>query len=98
MKSHSVSVVVEGRGIRVSPDPLVMTSNDEIKWACSSSHRFMVTDPGLSPVACWLMTRPQHHNGRRLTVGSSTRCRWKDPSVRLGPEVVVEHPPSTPEP
>jgi hypothetical protein len=101
MKQHSVSVVVEGRGISVSPDPLVMTSEDEIKWACTSSHRFTVEFDGPGPFASRTLAhdsatesqRPKTHGRFKYTVALEA-----DPSVRLDPEVVVEHPPSTPDP
>ena len=42
MKRHKVSITVEGKAIRVSPDPVIMTSEDELHWGSSGGDRFTV--------------------------------------------------------
>ena len=101
MKRHKVSVSVEGRGLSVSPDPLVMTSEDELHWSCSSGHRFSVEFDGTGPFA----SRALGHDVASAPQRPNKRGRFKytvilesDPSVRLDPEVVVTDPPSQPHP
>lgn len=97
MKRHKVSVVVEGRGIRVSPDSLTMTSDDELHWDCSSAHRFTVEFDGTGPFA----NAKLGHDSATTPQKPRSRGRFKytvalesDPSVQLDPEVVVTEPPS----
>lgn len=97
MKRHKVSVMVEGRGIRVSPDPLMMTSDDELHWSCSGPQRFTVEFDGAGPFA----SRKLGHDAATTPQKPKARGRFKytvalesDPSVRLDPEVVVGDPPS----
>lgn len=101
MKNHRISVVVEGRAISVTPDPLVMTSADDLHWKCSGPHRITVEFDGAGPFA-----------GRKLGHDAATKAqrpkqlgRFKytvslesDPSVNLDPEVIVGEPPSDPNP
>jgi len=101
MRRHKVSVTVEGRGIRVSPDPLVMTSEDELHWGCASADRFTVEFEGTGPFA----SRTLRHDAATTPQRPNARGRFKytvaleaDPSVRLDPTVVVDDPPSTPMP
>lgn len=101
MKSHSISVVVEGRQISVSPDPLVMTSDDELRWTCSGPHRIAVEFDGPGPFA----NRQLGHDLATAAQRPKQRGRFKytvslesDPSVILDPDIIVEDPPSTPEP
>src|SRR5262249_31152902 len=101
MKRHKVSVTVEGRGIRVSPDPLIMTSDDELHWSCSSAHRFTIEFDGAGPFA----VRKLGHDAASSPQRPKQRGRFKytvalesDPGVRLDPEVVVDQPPTNPHP
>jgi hypothetical protein len=97
MKRHKVSVTVDGRSIRVSPDPLMMTSDDELHWSCSGPQRFSVEFEGAGPFA----NRKLGHDAATSPQKPKSRGRFKytvalesDPSVRLDPEVVVGDPPS----
>jgi len=97
MKRHNVSVTVDGRSIRVSPDPLMMTSDDELRWSCSGPQRFNVEFEGAGPFA----SRKLGHDEATSPQKPKSRGRFKytvalesDPSVRLDPEVVVGDPPS----
>ena len=101
MKSHSISVVVEGRAISVSPDPLVMTSDDELSWKCSGPQRITVefdgaglfADRRLGHDAATGAQRPKQRGRFKYTVSLES-----DPSVNLDPDVIVEEPPTTPHP
>jgi serine/threonine-protein kinase len=77
MKSHSISVAVDGRTISVSPDPLVMTSDDELRWKCSgrSGSPWSSTEPARSRAGSSGMTPRPVHNARSSVDDSSTRCR-----------------------
>jgi hypothetical protein len=101
MKSHSISVDVNGRTISVSPDPLVMTSDDELRWKCSGPQRITVEFDGEGPFAnsrlghdaATSAQRPKQRGRFKYTVSLES-----DPSVNLDPDVVVGDPPSTPHP
>ena len=101
MKRHKVSVTVEGRGIRVAPDPLVMTTDEELHWSCSSAHRFTIEFDGKGPFSARVLghdaasspQRPQQRGRFKYTVVLES-----DPKVRLDPEVVVNPPPTNPNP
>lgn len=101
MKRHKVSVSVEGRTIRVSPDPLKMTSEDEIHWACESPQRITVEFDGAGPFA----TKKLGHDTAAAPQKPRARGRFKytvalesDSTVMLDPEVIVGDPPSKPGP
>jgi len=101
MKSHSISVVVEGRAISVTPDPLVMTSDDELSWKCSGPQRITVEFDGAGPFE----SRSLGHDAATRAQRPKQRGRFKytvslesDPSVNLDPDVIVGDPPSTPHP
>lgn len=101
MKRHKVSVTIEGRGIRVSPDPLMMTSADELHWGTSGPQRFTVEFDGAGPLASRVLShelanapqRPKQKGRFKYTVALES-----DPTVRLDPEVIIGDPPSQPEP
>jgi len=101
MKSHSISVVVDGRSISVSPDPLVMTSDDELSWKCSGPQRINVEFDGTGPFeaarlahdAATRAQRPKKKGRFKYTVSLES-----DPSVQLDPDVIVGDPPTTPNP
>ena len=101
MKRHKVSVTVEGRELRVSPDPIVMTSDDELHWGCSSPDRFTIEFDGTGPFSARQLT----HDAASIPQRPSKRGRFKytvaleaDPSVQLDPDVIVNDPPSQPSP
>jgi hypothetical protein len=101
MKSHTVSVVVEGRSIRVTPDPLMMTAEDELKWSTAGGQRFTVEFDGPGPFA----SRSLAHDAATKPQRPRTKGRFKytvilesDASVRLDPEVIVGDPPTDPAP
>jgi len=101
MSTHKVSVNVDGRSIRVSPDPLVMTIQEDVHWVCAGPQRFSIEFDGAGPFAARKLAHdaansPQRPRGRghyKYTVALES-----DPSVRLDPEVIVEDPPSKPNP
>ena len=101
MKRHKVSVTIEGRGLSVSPDPIVMTSDDELHWASSSPQRFTIEFDGTGPFPALKLGHDEASSPRK----PSRRGRFKytvalesDPTVRLDPDVIVNDPPSEPHP
>jgi hypothetical protein len=97
MKRHKVSVTVEGRSIRVAPDPLVMTSEDELHWGCTGPQRFTIEFEGTGPFA----SRKLAHDAATTPQQPRARGRFKytvalesDASVQLDPDVIVGDPPS----
>ena len=101
MKTHKVSVTVEGRSIRVAPDPVVLTSDDELHWGSTGPQRFTIEFEGKGPFASLKLAhdaaatpqRPKNRGRFKYTVALES-----DPTVRLDPDVVVGDPPSTPRP
>jgi len=101
MKRHKVSVVVEGREVRVSPDSLTMTSEDEIHWGGEGSLRFTVEFDGAGPFANRVLGHDEANSPKRPTRTGRfkyTVALESDPSIRLDPEVIVGDPPSQPHP
>ena len=100
-KTHTVSVTVEGRSIRVSPDPVMMTSADELQWSHAGGQRFTVEFDGVGPFASRQLThdtattpqRPRMKGRFKYTIALES-----DPGVMLDPEVIVGDPPTDPEP
>lgn len=101
MKRHQVSVTVEGRGIRVTPDPLVMTTDDELHWGSSGAQRFTIEFDGKGPFSARTLghdtaaapQRPKLRGRFKYTVALET-----DPTIRLDPEIIVNPPPTKPDP
>ena len=100
-QSHTVSVQVDGRTIRVTPDSLRMTSADDLKWSGPAAHRFTVEFEGTGPFASAKLkhddaTKPQRPT--RKGKFKYTISLESDPSVMLDPDIIVGDPPTTPKP
>jgi hypothetical protein len=101
MKTHRISVTVETGSIRVEPDTLVMTSEDEVHWAGSTSRKFSIVFDGKGPfemrelahAAATSKQRPRAKGRFKYSVVSE-----ENPDVRLDPVVIVEDPPTGPNP
>ena len=101
MNTHRILVTVDKSGIKVAPETLVMTTQDEVHWGCKTSHRFSIEFDGATPFAAAKLThdtantkqRPKKQGRFKYTVALES-----DPSVRLDPVVVVDPPPTHPEP
>jgi hypothetical protein len=97
MKSHKISVTVDADSIRVTPDPLIMTSDDDVRWEGMNPRRFSIEFDGSGPFATSQLdpngaTSPQRPRGKgrfKYTVVSEDT-----PSLRLDPVIVVEDPPT----
>lgn len=94
MAQKSISVSIKNGEIDVSPDRLVMTTQDDVKWKIDGKRRFKFEfdrDPGFG--------RSLGHNqavaGRRPTKEGQykyTVIAEDDDAVRLDPIIVVEEP------
>jgi len=101
MAAHDIAVTVNADSIHVEPDTLVMTSNDEVRWATSNAREFSIEFE--SPAAFGQNTlthavarthqRPRAKGRFKYTVISS-----ENPSLRLDPVIIVGDPPTKPNP
>jgi hypothetical protein len=100
-KSHRVAVTVEAAAIRVVPETLVMTSDDDVQWAGSNSKQFTIEFEGVGPFADRRLThdmaatkqQPQRTGRHKYTVISV-----ENPALVLDPIIIVEEPPTGPAP
>jgi hypothetical protein len=96
-KSHRVTVTVEADAIRVVPETLVMTSNDDVHWAGSNSSKFTIEFEGQGPFADRRLThdiattkqKPKRTGRHKYTVVSV-----ENPALVLDPIIIVEEPPT----
>jgi len=101
MNTHRISVSVDKSGIKVAPETLVMTSQDEVHWGCNTAHRFSIEFDGATPFAAAKLNHdtantkqcPKKQGRFKYTVALES-----DPTVRLDPIIVVDPPPSKPGP
>ena len=97
MKNHRISVTVDPESIRVTPDPLIMTSDDDVQWEGMNARRFSITFDGKGPFATAELDygsanspqRPQFRGRFKYTVVSVDT-----PDLKLDPVIVVEDPPT----
>ena len=100
-KSHRVDVTVEANAIRVVPETLVMTSDDDVHWAGSNSSKFTIEFEGLGPFADRRLT----HDAAATKQKPARKGRYKytvisveNPALVLDPIIIVEEPPTGPAP
>lgn len=97
MATHRISVTVDTGSIRVEPDTLTMTSNDEVHWLGTNARQFSIVFDNEGPFAQREMahahatTRQKPiRNGRfKYSVISS-----ENPGLKLDPVVIVGEPPT----
>ena len=101
MNTHTIAVSLEKGELQVSPDTLVMTSNDEVQWSSRTGHRFSIEFDGPGPFASRTLNHDDAGTRRRATAKGRfkyTVVLESDPSVKLDPIIVVEEPPTRPGP
>jgi len=94
---YKVSVTVDEDAIRVDPDTLTMSSDDEVHWAGTNPNRFSIEFEGKGPFAARELPhdvatrrqKPQARGHFKYSVVSAS-----DPNLRLDPVVIVEEPPT----
>lgn len=97
LATHTISVTVEEGSIRVEPDTLIMSEEDEVRWAGTTTRGFTIEFEGGSPFAERLLPhslaltkrRPTSRGRFKYTVISATH-----PGIRLDPVIIVEDPPT----
>lgn len=95
MRTHTISVTIDANGIRVDPDTLVMTSEDEVRWNGTNAKRFSIQFEAASPFAerkldhdvANTKRRPQSKGRFKYTVVSV-----EDPAIQLDPIIIVDEP------
>jgi hypothetical protein len=100
-KTHQVAVTVEASAIRVAPETLIMTSDDQVHWVGSNSKKVTIEFDGTGPFADRRLThnmattrrQPQRTGRYKYTVISV-----ENPALALDPVVIVEEPPTGPAP
>ena len=101
MKSHKVSVTVDSQSIQVTPDPLIMTRDDEVHWGGTNPKKFSIVFDGTGPFSSRELKHADATRAQRPRVTGRfkyTVVSDDNPSLRLDPDVVVEDPPSKPLP
>ena len=97
MASHTISVTVDNATIQVKPDPLHMTTADDVQWAGTNPRKFSIVFEHdgafgrreLEHAIATTRQRPRAKGRFKYTVVST-----ENPSLKLDPEVVVGDPPS----
>lgn len=92
---HRISVTVEGRSIRVSPETLVMSRSESVHWENDGPERFEVEFEGDGPFDQRYLTHSDARVPRapvRRGTFAYTVILESDFPVRLDPVIVVEEP------
>ncbi len=101
MPTHKISVTVDANAIRVTPDPLPMTSKDDVHWAGTGPRKFSIVfdqegvfgKRELNHAEATTLQRPRLKGRFKYTVVSAD-----DPGLKLDPEIIIGDPPTTPDP
>jgi|SRR6185369_13580904 len=97
MRTHTISVTVEESSIRVEPDSLVMSLQDEVQWAGRNGRKFSIEFDGEGPFG----NRQLAH--AVATTGQKPRAKGRfkysvisdeTPALRLDPVIIVDPPPT----
>jgi len=97
MKTHRIEVTVDEGSIRVKPDTLIMTMNDDVQWAGTNARQFSVVFDNAGPfdaselgyARAVTRLKPNSRGHFKYTVVSSD-----DPALKLDPVIIVEDPPT----
>jgi len=101
MVAHRISVTVEPQAIRVEPETLVMTSDDEVQWVTANAREFSIVFDSDTPFGQRELAhavarerqRPRVKGRFKYTVVSSD-----DPNLVLDPVIIISDPPSRTDP
>ena len=100
MKTHTVSVTIGRDSITVQPDPLVMTSDDEVQWSGKDAKKFSIEFDGKGPFGSSKLAHAVATSRQRpRTLGrfKYTVVSEENPALKLDPDIIVD-PPPTPHP
>jgi len=101
MTTHRILVTVEAAKIVAEPDTLVMTQLDEVHWTGTTPRRFSIVFDGAGPFGARQLghdvanaaQRPRAKGRFKYTIVSES-----DPAVQLDPVIIIDEPPSGPNP
>lgn len=101
MATHRISVTVGSSAISVSPETLTMSASDDVYWEGSNPQRFTIAFEGHGPFnearlahsAAVARKQPVRRGSFKYSVISE-----QNPSVVLDPVIIVEDPPTGPNP
>lgn len=99
MPTHQIKVTVENNSIHVTPDPLIMTTADEVHWAGTNSRRFKIVfddDAAFGRRELDHATATARQKAHRRGRFKYTVVAEDDPGLVLDPVVVVGDPPTDP--
>jgi len=98
VRSHNIAVTVEGDAIRVDPETLVMTTQDDVQWSGTNARRFSIEFDGSGPFA----SRQLDHASATRQQKPRSKGRFKytviseeKPDLRLDPVIIIDPPPSS---
>jgi hypothetical protein len=97
VNTHKISVTVEKDSIKVTPDTLVMTMNDEVHWAGANARKFSIEFDGEGPFGSRKLAHAltgNKHKPRAKGRFKYTVISDENPGLKLDPVVVVDPPPS----
>ena len=99
MPIHKISVTVDARAIRVTPDPLAMTSKDDVHWAGTGPRKFSIVFDDARVFGKRELTHAEATSQQRPKVKGSfkyTVVAADDPGLVLDPEIIITDPPTEP--
>jgi hypothetical protein len=97
MRSHRITVTVDGNTIRVEPDTLTMSRSDQVQWAGTSARKFSVEFEGPGPFGNRVLAHGQATTAQSPRTGGRFKysvVSEDDPGVRIDPVIIVEVPPT----
>lgn len=97
MRSHRIAVTIGTDSIQVTPDTLVMSSKDDVRWEATNQRRFSIVFENDGPFgnrelkhdAATGQQRPKGKGRFKYSVVSEER-----PDLLLDPVIIIEEPPT----
>lgn len=97
MKTHTVSVTIGRDSITVQPDPLIMTTDDEVQWSGKDAKKFSIEFEGKGPFGSSKLAHAVATSRQRpRTLGQFKYSVISDenPNLILDPGIIVDPPPT----
>lgn len=97
MRTHTISVTIGRDSITVQPDPLIMTTDDEVQWSGKDAKKFSIefdgngpfASPKLAHAAAISRQRPRMLGRFKYSVISD-----ENPNLILDPGIIIDPPPT----
>ena len=99
MATHRISVTVEKDRIQVAPDPLAMSSSDDVQWTGTNARAFSIVfddEKAFGRLELDHATARGPNRARSKGRFKYTVVSGDDPKVKLDPIIIVGDPPTTP--